>query len=320
MTIKKYILLTIAVIITAWLVYPDTTPNTPPPGIVLVHTRYSEGKISFIQADGMVNKADIKKRIANDRRSLYYDAFVYFFDVYGNHIPGFCRIKICGESKPEQVRGMETFSYNKHSWPKVLYVDKDVIYFSAHVTKKYRYQFKGRVIIYKLDRKRSVVTPLGINYNGFGASVAQGRIYYTDPELNIFIYHNGVKTKTGLRGVEPSVSPNGKYLIFRGSTLFTYNQIIKLHNFETGKTKWVAWNMVAMFGKKTDWSPDSRYFSFRDVSDISIPPLMVAKAATGEIVAKIEDHSGAFMITEDEYKRIMRECNYSSVQATRIED
>jgi hypothetical protein len=317
--IKNYILLAIAVVITAWLVYPDTTPNTPPPGMVLVQPWYFQDKISFVQADGRVSKAAIKERIHGGRRSIYCDGYVYSFCRFGSPNRSLCRMNICGKSKPEQIHGMETFPYDKHSWLQVLYVDQDAIYFSAYVVDKFRHQFKGRVVIYKLDRKRRVVRPLGLNYNGFGASVAQGHVYYTDPDLNVIVYHNGVETKTGLRGVEPSVSPDGKHLIFRGSTLFTYNQIIKLHNFETGKTKWVAWNMVAMFEKKTDWSPDSRYFSFKDASDISSPPLMIAEASTGKIVAKIEDRGRPFMITEDEYKKIMRECNYSLVQQSNID-
>jgi len=317
---KKYILWAIAVVITVWLVYPDTTPNTPPPGMVLVETCDLGHKINFIQADGIVSKANIKEIFRYDSFGKYFEGYIYSFNFCFRPRHDLRRMKICGESKSEQVQGMEAFPYNKHNWPRVLYVDKDVIYFSAHVIDKFRHQFKRGLVIYKLDRKRHVVTLIDLNYIGFGISVAQGRIYYTNLELNIIFYHNGVATKTGLRGVEVSVSPDGKYLAYMGSNFITYNKVIKLHDLESGETKRVTWNMMTTFEKKIDWSPDSKYFSFKNASDISRTPLMIAEASTGEVVAKIEDRGRPFMITEDEYKKIMQECNYSSVQESRIED
>lgn len=290
----------------------DGTSIHPPSGVVLVATNRELRAVCFFQPDGKLINVSTEKPLIR-YKGRYYNGFIFsFYNHLGKRYSG--KISICGKFSIEPIKGMEPFPHNDFNWFKILYIDQDALYFTATPNKHSRHKYTRSVVTYKLDRLNHKIKEIDLNYSGDGASAVPDKVYYSNPSYNIYVHKDGKDINTGLQGVEPSVSPDGRYLAFMGSSFFTFLKAIYLHDFQSGNTKLVTWNLISTFEKDIIWSPDSKYFGIRERSDISSPPLKLYKASTAKIDAEIDYIPFYFMISEDEYKKIRQECNYAQTQ------
>jgi len=308
-------LIIIAVFLVIFLSGVVGTTTHPPSGVVIMRTKIHPWSILFLQPDGKLIKATIENKIGTNR-GIYFDRHLYTFDheLFDRTL---YKVDICGRSAAEPVKGMESFPYNKFRWLEVIYVDDKKLFFTATSKKIFRKKRDltfGDVILYKLDMLTNKYDVVKLNYAGDGISALNDRIYYSDREFNIHLKTENSDKKIGLKGVDLSISPNGRYLAFMGYSDDSFRKVIYLHDFQTNETERVARNFSMRFDRKIKWSPDSRYFIIWDDPEIYLPPLKIIEASTSKVVAKIYNFSAYNVISESEYKRIKQKCNFIRVQ------
>ena len=172
------------------------------------------------------------------------------------------------------------------------YVDDEVIYFS---TIEYDKNLPinnqpSHAFIYKVMRHTKEIEKLNITEcSSPFFSVHERSIYFTAMNGGIHTYRDGNITALGVKGSYPTVSPDGRKIVFVSSALI--NTHLFLYDLIDKKQA----SLISFFAQKLvfepiiRWSANSEFVATKQASDIKDQPIYLISTITGKVIQEIKN-------------------------------